>query len=57
MVLFRKNRHGFGTKQTTDEPMTRAQLLDGLNNIAAEIRNATAMIERMNVDSDKTGAK
>ena len=57
MGLFRKNRHGFGTKKTTDEPITRAQLLDKINNIAAEIRNVTAMIERMNANSNKTGPK
>ena len=57
MGLFRKNKNAFKDRKTIDEPMTRRQLLDSMNNIAAGIRNVTAMIERMNADSDKTDVK
>ena len=48
MGLFRKNKNVFKVRTTIDEPMTRAQLLDSMNNIAAGIRNVTAMIEHSN---------
>ena len=57
MGLFRKNKNVFKARITTDEPITRKQLLDSLNNIAAQIRNITTMINRMNEDSDRRDDK
>ena len=48
MRLFRKNKNAFKVRKTTDEQITRRQLLDSLNNVAAELRNITTMINRMN---------
>ena len=57
MGLFRKNKNVFKTRITTDEPITRKQLLDSLNNIATQLRNVTVMINRMNEDSDRRDDK
>ena len=64
MDFFRKNRHSSETTKIADGSMTHAHLLEALQNIsttfdkiAAELKNLTAVVERMNMEPDKTDVK